>query len=141
MGSGSVVVLDTNILVSAFGWEGPERRVYRLARDGPLRAATSPELLAELARVLSYPKFGLDSAEIDAITREVKSASTVVAPARKIEAVPADPPDDRVLECAVAADAEWIVSGDQHLLTLESFEDISIVRAVTLLEQLGRTGG
>lgn len=141
MGPGSVVVLDTNVLVSAFGWDGPERRLYRLARDGSLRAATSPELLAELERVLSYPKFGLDSAEIDAITREVKSTSTVVASARRIEAVPEDPSDDRVLECAVAADAEWIVSGDHHLLALDSFEGISIVETVTLLEQLGRTGG
>lgn len=120
---------------------GPERRLYRLAGDGPLRAATSPELLTELERVLSYPKFGLTPAEIDAITREVESASSVVAPSRKIEAVPADPSDDRVLECAVAAEAEWIVSGDQHLLTLESFEGIPIVGTVSLLEQLGRTGG
>lgn len=141
MGSGSVVVFDTNVLVSAFGWEGPERRLYRLARDERLRVATSPELLAELERVLSYPKLGLTAAEIDAIMRTVESAPSVVAPSRKIQAVPEDPSDDRVLECAVAADAEWIVSGDQHLLALESVEDISIVRAVTLLEQLGRTGG
>jgi len=141
VGSGSVVVPDTNVLVSAFGWDGPERRLYRLARDGPLRAATSPELLAELKRVLSYPKFGLTAAEIDAIMREVESTSSVVAPARTIEAVPEDPADDRVLECAVAAEAQWIVSGDQHLLTLGSFEGISIVGTATVLEQLGRTGG
>lgn len=141
MGSRSVVVLDTNVLVSAFGWEGPERRLYRLARDGSLRAASSPELLTELERVLSYPKFGLNTAEIDAITREVNSTSSVVAPNRKIQAVPEDPSDDRVLECAVAADAEWIVSGDQHLLALESFEGIPIVGTATLLERLGRTGG
>lgn len=140
MGSGPVVVLDTNVLVSAFGWRGPEREVYRLARAGVVQAFTSPTLVAELERVLGYPKFSLQPSQVDRIVEHVRSVANLVAPDRKVNAVREDSSDNRVLECAVAAEADWIVSGDHHLLELERFEGIPIVSAAHLLELLGQTG-
>ena len=58
MGAPEVVVLDTNVLVSALGWKGPEHRIYLACREGDLLMATSHALLVELGRVLLYPKFG-----------------------------------------------------------------------------------
>lgn len=140
MGSGPVVVLDTNVLVSAFGWRGPEREVYRLARAGVVQAFTSPTLVAELDRVLGYPKFSLQPSQVDRIVEHVRSVANLVAPDQKVNAVREDSSDNRVLECAVAAEADWIVSGDHHLLELERFEGIPIVSASQLLELLGQTG-
>lgn len=57
-----------------------------------------------------------------------------------VNAVREDSSDNRVLECALAAEADWIVSGDHHLLELERFEGIPIVSASQLLELLGQTG-
>lgn len=65
MGSPRIIVLDTNVLVSALGWLGPEHEIYQLCRERQLQAATSPELLEELQRVLHYPKFGLAEEEVE----------------------------------------------------------------------------
>ncbi len=68
------VVLDTNTLVSGFGWSGPPSRVVDLVLDGQLLLAASPALLDELERVLSYPKLAgvfRDPASIVALVREV----------------------------------------------------------------------
>ena len=137
MGTGTLVVLDTNVLVSAFGWEGPERDVYRLCRRGELETVTSRPLLEELERVLGYPKFGLDHEEVEAVLADVKSVAGLVEPERAVRAVSEDPADDRVLECAVTSGADYIVSGDQHLLTLDAYEGVSVVRASELLDRLG----
>jgi putative PIN family toxin of toxin-antitoxin system len=65
LGSPRIIVLDTNVLVSALGWLGPEHEIYQLCRERQLQAATSPELLEELQRVLHYPKFGLAEEEVE----------------------------------------------------------------------------
>lgn len=136
MGPIPLVVLDTNVLVSAFGWEGPEREVYRLCGTGDLHLAVSDDLLAELRRVLGYPKFGLDRSEIEAVLWDVRLTGRMIDPDRDIQAIPDDPTDDRVLECALATQADWIVSGDRHLLDLDTFEGIPVVRAPELLRQV-----
>ena len=63
----------------------------------------------------------------------LRSSGRVVTPTESINTVDADPTDDRILECAVAAAAEVIVSGDQHLLALGSFGGIPIQRVVEFL--------
>lgn len=136
MGAVPLVVLDTSVLVSAFGWEGPERSVYRLCREAELQMITSAALLAELERVLGYPKFDVEPSEIEAVLANIRSTAVLVEPDRDVRAVPGDPADDRVLECALAAGADWIVSGDRHLLDLDSFEGIPVVRAPELLLQM-----
>jgi hypothetical protein len=59
------VVFDTNVLVSAVGWRGPEHELYERCRTGELRLAISPELLAELERMLRYPRLGFAEEEIE----------------------------------------------------------------------------
>lgn len=138
MGKKPIVVPDTNILVSAFGWNGPERRVYSIARQGNIRLVLSPPLMQELERVLCYPKFALSNTEIHAIMRDVGTISSTVDPPRSLDVIRDDPADNRVLECAIAAEADWIISGDRHLLELGSYEGILIVTARQLLERLAR---
>lgn len=140
MGPTRVVVLDTNILVSALGWEGPERKVYELCRTGELRQVTSPLLLEELRRVLQYPKLGIHSDEARAFVADVAACATIVRPKATVRVVQEDPPDNRVLECALEGGADQIVSGDSHLLNLASFRGIDVVNAVQLLDDIGQRG-
>ena len=137
MGSKAVVVLDTNILVSALGWPGAERRVYTHCRAGYLQMVTSPPLLEELARVLRYAKFRLGQEEISRFERDVREHARVAHPERHLQVIPGDPDDDRVLECAVTGSAALIITGDPHLLVLGTYEEIRIVTAPQALEQLG----
>ncbi|MFW6207031.1 MAG: putative toxin-antitoxin system toxin component, PIN family [Gemmatimonadota bacterium] len=139
MGSRGNVVLDTNVLVSALGWDGPERRVYRLVTRGSLRLLLSRALLEELERVLHYPKFQLEVGEIRSFVDGVRAAATMLVPRRRLRIITDDPSDNEVLECALEGTADWIVSGDHHLLDLESFHHIPIVTARELLARLEGT--
>lgn len=136
MRAATVVVLDTNVLVSALGRAGPERRVYRMCRAGRLRMAISPALLRELRRVLRYPKFQFTPNEIRAFQAEILSHAKLVRPSRRVRAIRTDSADNRVLECGVAADASLIISGDAHLLALGKYGRIRIITARGAVETL-----
>ncbi len=136
MGPRETVVLDTNVLVSAVGWRGPEHELYERCRAGELRLAISPELLAELRQVLRYPKFGFEEEEIEGFVSDLLDHAVTVSPSQTVEVIEEDPEDNRVIECALPAGARWIVSGDKHLLGLEEYEGIRIVSAATAINVL-----
>ncbi|MDQ3509870.1 MAG: putative toxin-antitoxin system toxin component, PIN family [Actinomycetota bacterium] len=123
------VVLDASVLISAFGWRGSGRRIYLRCREGSLRLATSPALIAELRRALHYPKLGFTEVEIESFVSDVLGDASVVEPSLKLEVVEEDPDDNRVLECAVPAGASWIVSGDGHLLDFEEYRGTRTLKA------------
>ena len=130
------VVLDTNILISAFVFPGgaPEA-VYRLGIERKVELVTSPALLSEFGRVLAE-KFGWQPAMAEAAVAQVSRIAIVVRPSRTIHVVADDPTDDRVLEAALEGSAEIIVSGDRHLLRLGRWEGVRIVSAPHLLDEL-----
>jgi uncharacterized protein len=126
------VVADTNVLVSALIFPGgaPER-VYRLALEGRIRLATSPPLLTELGRVLT-DKFGWDAQRSEEALGQLIRIADIVEPQDTVLEIHEDPADDRVLEAALAAGADAIVSGDRHLLALRSWRGIQIVSPAAL---------
>lgn len=138
MGSpgGPVVVLDRNVLVSAVGWQGAPHRLYRLCRAGTVGLATSPDLIDELGRILRYPKLELEESDVTAFVRDVAHLALVVRPEGRVQVIVDDPADNRVLECAISAEADWIASGDDHLLSLEEFAGIPIRPPAELLRVL-----
>jgi putative PIN family toxin of toxin-antitoxin system len=129
------IVLDTNVLISALLFHGPPRRVLELAVTGRARLVVSPSLVEELQGVLTRPKFGLTAEQVTTIVAQVVQTATVVRPRRSIEVCTEDPDDNIVLECAAEAQASTIVTGDNHLLRLKSFEGIRIVTPQLLLEE------
>ena len=129
------VTADTNVYVSALHFGGKPRRLLGAARAGLFDLAISAPILAEVERVLRT-KFAWDPAHVAAAVRVLGGFTRLVAPERVITAVPDDPDDDRILECAVAAAAQVIVSGDKHLLRLGAFEGMRIVTVAEFLDQL-----
>lgn len=122
MGQKEAIVCDTNVLVSALGWRGPERQLYDACRRERVRLITSAELLDELGRTLHYPKLGFSEDEIAAFQVDLHAHARLVQPTVEISVIKADSDDNRVLECAVTARAYLIVSGDRHLLELDAYE-------------------
>ncbi len=122
-----VVVFDTNVIFSATGWRGNPYRCLELAREGVVEGVTCIELLDELEEKLRA-KLRLPEDHIVETLADLLAFLRLVTIANTLKVVAADPDDDKVLECAVVADATHIVTGDRrHLLPLQSYEGIEIV--------------
>jgi uncharacterized protein len=128
------LVLDTNVIISALLFGGNPQRVLEMAMTQTFRMAISRKMLDEVAGVLQGRKFRYPPEVALSIVRELESISDLVVPIRRIAAIIADPYDNMVLECAVTADAEYVVSGDTHLLRLKEFESIRILTPAQFLK-------
>ena len=125
------VVFDTNILISGLLWRGKPYQCLLLARSGIVQAVYCPPMLAELTDKLRHT-FGFSENRIQAVLYDLRRVSTRVDVAGDLRIV-ADPDDDKFIECAVAAGAAVIVSGDHHLLDLGKYGDIQILTAAEFL--------
>jgi putative PIN family toxin of toxin-antitoxin system len=128
------VVLDTNVLISAFLFGGKPRRLVRLAETGCFVPLTSIPLRDETRRILA-DKFGWSAREISKVCEPFWRLGESVEPDFALTACP-DPEDNRVLERAVAGSADCIVTGDRVLLRMNPFEEIEILGVDVFLSLL-----
>ncbi|NWG09882.1 MAG: putative toxin-antitoxin system toxin component, PIN family [Nitrososphaerales archaeon] len=128
------VVVDTNVLVSAFIGRGkPRRLLLKLLEAHSM--VLSRQMLAELADVLSREKFSdVRNSQVDRFLSSLVSKSKVVTVRSSFKVIEEDPDDDIVLNTAHGGKADYIVTGDRHLLALKSFKGIEIVKATQMLE-------
>jgi uncharacterized protein len=123
-----MIVCDSNVLISALCFPGgaPDR-IFQHILSLRLKHATSPDILTEIEQVL-HRKFRHLHDHIPDILRLIEEVSQLVYPNRRLNIVIDDPADNRILECAVAAKAQFLITGDKkHLLPLKSFQGIQIV--------------
>lgn len=127
------VTPDTNILVSATIARGNEFEIIKSAYESRITLVLSPVILQEFMEVLQRPKFRLSSDEIAEAVKRIMSLSFLVIPAAFAPVILTDPDDDMVLATAIAGAADYIVSGDSHLLSLQSYRGIKIVTSKQFL--------
>jgi putative PIN family toxin of toxin-antitoxin system len=136
------LVLDTNVWISALLWSGPPNDILRIGESRGIVLVASPSIIEETREVLARPKFAPRIGALETSVGElVESLVTVVEVIDEPIAEPvigADPDDDRVLACAVAGRARWIVSGDAHLLALKRYKRIGILTPAEVLLKLPR---
>jgi putative PIN family toxin of toxin-antitoxin system len=136
------LVVDTNTLISGTLWQGPSARLISSALAGKAQLFLSLSILLEFRETIQRPKF------LQRLTAISETPDTLIARFRTAcyEAVPArlmppaelrDPDDLHILSSAVGAGADAIVTGDQDLLTMKTFEGIAIIDAVEALKRLG----
>jgi uncharacterized protein len=130
------VTADTNIYISALNFGGMPERFLRLAEAGGIQLITSDAILTEVGKVLRGDKFAWPEEEIDKALRQLSRFSERVQPTHTLDIITVDPPDNRILECADAGRADYIVSGDHHLLRLKQHGNAPIVRVADFLKQL-----
>jgi putative PIN family toxin of toxin-antitoxin system len=126
------VVFDTNVFVSAFivpGSKGEEALL--LAHRRKVDLYTSVPILTETTRILRT-KFNQPERDVLAALKQISRAATIVRPTRTVRVLE-DVPDNRILECALSAQADLVVTGDHHLLALKEFEGIPLVRLADFL--------
>lgn len=130
-------VLDTNVLIST---ALPGSRLGALAaawRERRCRLLISSDILDEYLRVLTYPKFHLTTDDVQRIVeRDLLPYAETVTVVSVIRAVAQDPSDDKFLACSVDGRAEWLVTGDRHLLALNTFRGIRIAPPAEFLRAL-----
>jgi putative PIN family toxin of toxin-antitoxin system len=121
------VVFDTNVLVSAFVTEGVCSKLLGRARRRQFQLITCPFILKELEAVL-LKKLSATKVETSQALRILTEAiSALVQPAQPVSGICRDPDDDHILSCALAADAEYLVTGDYDLLELREFRGTRIL--------------
>jgi uncharacterized protein len=120
------VVLDTNVLVSAFLNKGKSRSfLYDLMEKHDV--ILSNQILAELVDVLSRGKFNVTRVQIDTFLSILFRYATIVFVQSSSKIVKDDPDDDVILDTALCGKAKYIVSGDQHLLKIARYKNVQIL--------------
>ena len=130
-------VFDTNILVSATLWRGSPYRCLLAAQAGLVELFVSPSILSEFTRVLQV-KFHLSPGQVAEAQAVVEGAATLVEIAGTLRVVPDDPEDDKFIETAQIARADYVVTGDHHLLKLGLQGNPQIVNARAFLDILSQ---
>jgi putative PIN family toxin of toxin-antitoxin system len=133
-------VIDTNVLLSALLWGGTPHAIMEHARNGTVTLISSPALLTELARVIDRPKFDVillrtHTSRAQTLA-EVRLLAEVIDPPPLAKPVCRDKDDDAVLALAIAAQADIVISGDDDLLCLASFEGIPILTPAQGLQRV-----
>ena len=135
------LVVDTNVLVSAFLWKGTPGRLIELAGEKECRLFTSRVLIDELAEVLQSKKLAKQvqatGFTVAQMLRNYQKLATTVTARRLAQQVSRDADDDAVLACALAAQVGLIVSGDDDLLVLKQFQEIRIVTPAQAVKMIG----
>lgn len=124
----TVVVLDTNIIVSAVVFGGLPREILGLVIAKKISAVISSVLSAELWDVLSREKFSVDTLDLEMLKETIKDDFVLVQPKTTV-IILKDDPDNRVLEAAIEGNCDFIVTGDKDLLGLKEYKGIKIVSA------------
>ncbi|MGI9188713.1 MAG: putative toxin-antitoxin system toxin component, PIN family [Longimicrobiaceae bacterium] len=141
------VVLDTNVVVSGLlAPQGTPAVALDAWRERRYLLLTSPALVRELRRTLSYPKirdkYPITDPDVERLIGTLESDALMVAGDADVGGtVPDDPADEIVLACALDGGATLIVSGDRHLLALGAFRGIEVIPVRQLLDRLPSAAG
>lgn len=136
------VVLDTNVFVSSLlSTEGTPAQLLNAWREGRYVLVTSPAIIAEVVEVLESPriskKYLIRHQDVENLVDVLKTDAVLVPGEAGVKgSVPRDPRDEMFLACAIDANADCIVSGDRHLLDLQTFRGIPILTVNEFAEEL-----
>ena len=130
------IVLDSNVIISGVLFGGHPGRLLEHALDGSIQCFLSLPILDEIREVLQRPKFGLSPDQALALIEELHDLCCIVPPKGRVRAIDADPDDNMILECASAAEAHVIVSGDSHLLDLVQCDGMRILAPYDFVREI-----
>lgn len=130
------VVLDSNVIISGFLFGGPPRRLLQAAMEGSVACFISPSIVDEIRSVLHRSTFGLTGEQIFGFIQEIQGLCQLVTTIERLHVVTRDPDDNHILECAGAARAAVIVSGDTDLRDLGAWNGIRILSPAVFVREL-----
>ncbi|MBI5390884.1 putative toxin-antitoxin system toxin component, PIN family [Candidatus Woesearchaeota archaeon] len=128
------VVVDTNVLISALGWEGKPGNILQMVVENKRELIISHQQMKELERVLSYPKLVFLQDGKERFLNLLLNIGTLVETTGTMKVIQEDPTDNILLEAAIMGEAEIIITGDAHLLKLKNYRGVSILTPAQFLD-------
>ncbi len=132
------IVLDANLFASALiKPDSNPGKILDLVQQNQVELIISPSVIKEIKRILLYPKIKKyhrkTAEEIDAYFDDILMFAWIVEGNETVEVIEDDPTDNKYLACAFEGEADYIVSGDHHLLNIENYQGIEIIKAKAFL--------
>ena len=131
------VVLDTYIYVSSIFWRGRPYDIIQKALGYNFSVFVSDDIIKELKKVLARD-FELNGTEIMQNVDYLMQFAEKIETSQKVDVMKDDPDDNRVLECALASESDFVVTQDNHLLKLRDFDGIKIMNPKDFLETINK---
>ncbi|GHV86005.1 hypothetical protein AGMMS50230_16130 [Spirochaetia bacterium] len=128
------VVIDINIFVSAFLWEGNPEKIIDRVIDGTDVLYITKEILEQISEVLNRPKFNADKEGVKYYIKAIEEMANELTAAIKIQNGSRDIDDNSILECGITGNVDYIITGDDDLLVLKEFNGIKIITPKDYLE-------
>ena len=128
------IVLDSNIFISSFYWAGNPRKVFERVTNGFDELFITEEIIKEIVSVMSKNKFDTNSEEINEYVKIIESYSIKILSKNIPKDISRDKDDNKILQCGIDGNVEYIVTGDDDLLVLKEYKKIKILKPKEYLE-------
>lgn len=137
------VILDTNQFVSALiSKKGAPAKLLQAWKNRSFILITSQDIIEEIQHVLQYPhitkKYHLKKEYIESLINLIEHEAVVLSDSIPLNVIKEDPSDNKFLACAIESEADYIISGDKHLLNLCEYKNIPIITVQNFLEKLNK---
>ena len=121
------LVLDTNIFISAFYWDGNSQQVINRIIEGQDELYITNEIIDEIADVMGSPKFKTKPEITEKYIRAIEKIGKKVYITGEVKGICRDKDDDDKIECGLLCDADYLITGDSDLLVLHEYKQMKII--------------
>jgi putative PIN family toxin of toxin-antitoxin system len=128
------IVIDSNVFISSFFWGGHPREVFERIINGLDELYITDEIIKEILSVMNSSKFDTNINEIEDYIKIIEKYSKKIISKNVPESISRDKDDDKILQCGLDGNVDFIVTGDKDLLVLKEYETIKIIKPKDYLE-------
>ena len=128
------IVIDSNVFISSFFWGGHPREVFERVINGFDELYITDEIIAEITSVMNNGKFNANSIEIEDYVKIIEKYSKKIVSKNVSKTISRDKNDDKILQCGLDGNVDFIVTGDKDLLVLKEYETIKIIKPKDYLD-------
>jgi putative PIN family toxin of toxin-antitoxin system len=130
------IVIDSNVFVSSFFWGGHPREVFERIINGLDELYITDEIIEEILSVMNSGKFDTNNNEIEDYIKIIKKYSERIISSSVPESISRDKDDNKILQCGLDGNVDFIVTGDKDLLVLREYKTIKIINPKDYLEMV-----
>ena len=130
------IVIDSNIFISSFFWGGKPREIFERVVNGFDELYITDEIINEIQRVMNSNKFTVNSNDIKDYIYIIEKYSKKIVSRDNKKSISRDIDDDKILQCGIDGNVDYIITGDNDLLVLKEYKKIIIIKPKEYLEMV-----